>query len=127
MARAPLRACGGAGLLETPPAAATPLRPQVPEKAKHYGISKVLPEPVDPAKDLVLQFDLKLTNGLSCGGACEWPCVGSGGTHALGMHACLHSRGVHWALSVLHGPVPLRPQQPGPSLPGQPRCPANAH
>lgn len=33
-----------------------PLSPeQVPEKAKHYGISTVLKEPVDPAKDLVLQ------------------------------------------------------------------------
>ncbi|EFN53144.1 hypothetical protein CHLNCDRAFT_136908 [Chlorella variabilis] len=42
---------------------------KVPEKAKHYGISKLLPAAVDPASDLVLQFDLKLTNGLSCGGA----------------------------------------------------------
>lgn len=42
---------------------------QVTEKAKHYGISSLLPEPVDPAKDLVLQFDLKLGSGLSCGGA----------------------------------------------------------
>ena len=48
-----------------------PLTPplQVPEKAKHYGISSLLPSAVDPAKDLVLQFELKLTNGLSCGGA----------------------------------------------------------
>ena len=42
------------------------------------GISKLLPEAVDPSKDLVLQYDLKLGNGLSCGGACErraarWP------------------------------------------------------
>jgi len=43
--------------------------PQVTEKAKHYGISKLLPEAVDPAKDLVLQYELKLTNGLGCGGA----------------------------------------------------------
>jgi hypothetical protein len=42
---------------------------QVPDKAKHYGISKVLPVAVDPASDLVLQYELKLTNGLSCGGA----------------------------------------------------------
>ncbi|KAL4459051.1 hypothetical protein ABPG75_013916 [Micractinium tetrahymenae] len=42
---------------------------KVSEKAKHYGISRVLPEPVDPAQDLVLQYELKLTNGLSCGGA----------------------------------------------------------
>lgn len=44
-------------------------RSQVTEKAKHYGISTLLPEPVDPAQDLVLQYELKLTNGLSCGGA----------------------------------------------------------
>lgn len=29
----------------------------------------MLPEPVDPAQGLVLQYELKLTNGLSCGGA----------------------------------------------------------
>ena len=40
-------------LVEPPPPAAAL---QVPEKAKHYGISTLLPEPVDPAKDLVLQF-----------------------------------------------------------------------
>ncbi len=33
-------------------------RPQVPDKAKHYGISTVLKEAVDPAKDLVLQVCL---------------------------------------------------------------------
>ncbi|PRW59639.1 calnexin-like protein 1-like [Chlorella sorokiniana] len=42
---------------------------KVPDKAKHYGISTVLKKAVDPAKDLVLQYDLKLGNGLSCGGA----------------------------------------------------------
>ena len=42
---------------------------QVTEKAKHYGISKVLPAPVDPAKDLVLQYDLKFTAGHTCAGA----------------------------------------------------------
>lgn len=42
---------------------------KVPEKAKHYGMSAVLPEPVDPAEDLVLQYDLKLAKGLTCGGA----------------------------------------------------------
>ena len=59
--------------------------PQVPEKAKHYGLSTVLKEPVDPAKDLVLQYDLKLANGLSCGGACEClPGAGLGLACALG-------------------------------------------
>jgi hypothetical protein len=42
---------------------------QVTEKAKHYGISKLLAEPVDPANSLVLQYELKLSNGLTCGGA----------------------------------------------------------
>ena len=42
---------------------------QVPEKAKHYGIATVLPEPVDPSDTLVLQYDLKISNGLTCGGA----------------------------------------------------------
>eukprot|EP00887_Chlorella_sp_A99_P006722 scaffold3.g6722.t1 len=42
---------------------------KVPEKAKHYGISTALPEPVDPTQDLVLQYDLKLQSGHSCGGA----------------------------------------------------------
>lgn len=40
------------------------------EKAKHYGIAASLPTPVDPSKEpLVLQFDVKLADGLSCGGA----------------------------------------------------------
>ncbi|KAG7670193.1 hypothetical protein Ndes2526A_g06526 [Nannochloris sp. 'desiccata'] len=43
---------------------------KVTEKAKHYGISTKLPTPVNPANDpLVLQFDVKLSDGLSCGGA----------------------------------------------------------
>lgn len=42
---------------------------KVPEKAKHYGIATVLPEPVDPSDTLVLQYDLKVSNGLTCGGA----------------------------------------------------------
>lgn len=42
----------------------------VSEKAKKYGIATDLPEKVDP-KDgaLVLQYDLRLQNGLECGGA----------------------------------------------------------
>lgn len=42
---------------------------QVPEKAKHYGLTAKLDTPVDPAKGLVLQYELKLTDGLTCGGA----------------------------------------------------------
>lgn len=42
----------------------------VSEKAKKYGIAVDLPERVDP-KDgaLVLQYDLRLQDGLECGGA----------------------------------------------------------
>ncbi|KAK2075633.1 hypothetical protein QBZ16_001741 [Prototheca wickerhamii] len=40
------------------------------DKARHYGISAALPEPVDPSKDLVLQYELQLPEGgISCGGA----------------------------------------------------------
>lgn len=48
-----------------------PLPPlcQVPEKAKHYGLTAKLDEPVDPAKGLVLQYEVKLSDGLTCGGA----------------------------------------------------------
>lgn len=42
---------------------------QVPEKARHYGISTRLPEAVQPAKGLALQYELKLSEGLTCGGA----------------------------------------------------------
>eukprot|EP00475_Leptophrys_vorax_P007268 TRINITY_DN145_c0_g1_i1.p1 TRINITY_DN145_c0_g1~~TRINITY_DN145_c0_g1_i1.p1 ORF type:complete len:618 (-),score=76.18 TRINITY_DN145_c0_g1_i1:431-2173(-) len=42
----------------------------VSEKAKKYAIAAELPEPVDPRKDtLVLQYDVRLQNGLDCGGA----------------------------------------------------------
>ena len=42
---------------------------QVPEKAKHYGITTKLDQEVDPAEGLVLQYELKLSEGLTCGGA----------------------------------------------------------
>ena len=42
---------------------------QVPVKARHYGISTRLPEAVQPSKGLVLQYELKLSEGLTCGGA----------------------------------------------------------
>jgi len=41
----------------------------VTEKARHYGIATALPEVTDPAEGLVLQYDLKLADGLTCGGA----------------------------------------------------------
>ena len=60
------------GFTITPPPSPPPPcvpRLQVTEKAKHYGISKVLSEPVDPAEGLVLQYDLKFTAGHTCAGA----------------------------------------------------------
>jgi len=42
---------------------------QVPEKARHYGIATGIPETVDPAEGLVLQYDLKIADGMTCGGA----------------------------------------------------------
>ena len=42
---------------------------QVPEKARHYGIATGIPETVDPAEGLVLQYDLKIADGVTCGGA----------------------------------------------------------
>ena len=41
----------------------------MPVKARHYGISTRLPEAVLPAKGLALQYELKLSEGLTCGGA----------------------------------------------------------
>jgi calnexin len=42
----------------------------VSEKARKYAIATSLPEPVDPQRGpLVLQYDLRLQNGLDCGGA----------------------------------------------------------
>lgn len=38
-------------------------------KARHYGISTRLPETVQPSKGLALQYELKLSEGLTCGGA----------------------------------------------------------
>ena len=45
------------------------MRPQVPEKAKHYGLTTKLGSEIDPADGLVLQYELKLSEGLTCGGA----------------------------------------------------------
>lgn len=42
---------------------------KVTEKARHYGIATALPEDTDPAQGLVLQYDLKIADGLTCGGA----------------------------------------------------------
>ena len=41
----------------------------MPEKAKHYGLTAKLDEPVDPSSGLVLQYEVKLADGLTCGGA----------------------------------------------------------
>lgn len=43
---------------------------KVTEKAQHYGLATLLPKPLDPgAGKTVLQYDLKLKDGLECGGA----------------------------------------------------------
>lgn len=42
---------------------------QVTEKARHYGIATALPEVTDPSQGLALQYDVKFTDGLTCGGA----------------------------------------------------------
>ena len=41
----------------------------MPEKAKHYGLTTKLGTEIDPADGLVLQYELKLSEGLTCGGA----------------------------------------------------------
>jgi calnexin len=43
---------------------------KVPAKARHYGVAASLPTPVDPSSQpLVLQYDVKLAEGITCGGA----------------------------------------------------------
>lgn len=42
---------------------------QVTEKARHYGYAANIGKEVDPSKGLVLQYELKLTERLTCGGA----------------------------------------------------------
>jgi calnexin len=42
---------------------------KVTEKARHYGYAANIGKEVDPSKGLVLQFELKLADGLTCGGA----------------------------------------------------------
>ena len=42
---------------------------QVTEKARHYGYAANIGKDVDPSKGLVLQYELKLSEGLTCGGA----------------------------------------------------------
>lgn len=46
--------------------------PQSPDPAKHYGLTRVLDAPVKLAnaenKDFVFQYDVKFTDGLTCGG-----------------------------------------------------------
>ena len=45
---------------------------QSPDPAKHYGLTRVLDAPVKLAnadkKDFVFQYDVKFTDGLTCGG-----------------------------------------------------------
>eukprot|EP00877_Chromochloris_zofingiensis_P006261 jgi/Chrzof1/1889/Cz10g25030.t1 len=41
----------------------------VPERNKHYGLTTLLDQPLDPKKGLVLQYEVKFSEGHSCGGA----------------------------------------------------------
>ena len=41
----------------------------MPEKARFYGYAANVGKPIDPSKGLVLQFELKLADSLTCGGA----------------------------------------------------------
>ena len=41
----------------------------MPSKARHYGLSAKLDKPLVPTEGIVLQFELKLAEGLTCGGA----------------------------------------------------------
>lgn len=42
---------------------------QTPDPAKHYGFSTKLGSTIAPADGLAFQYDLKLTDGITCGGA----------------------------------------------------------
>lgn len=42
---------------------------KVTEKAKHYGISGLLDKAFDPSEGLALQYEVLVTEGMSCGGA----------------------------------------------------------
>ncbi|MEW5304283.1 MAG: hypothetical protein WDW36_006904 [Sanguina aurantia] len=42
---------------------------QAPEGSKHYGISALLSSPCDPSNGIVLQYEVRFTKGITCGGA----------------------------------------------------------
>lgn len=58
----------GKFVVEEPEGLDTPAL-KVPEKARHYGLVAKLDKPVKALDGLVLQFELKLSEGLTCGGA----------------------------------------------------------
>lgn len=41
----------------------------LPDKSKHYGLTTILPEPVDPTNGLVVQYEVKFADSITCGGA----------------------------------------------------------
>lgn len=45
------------------------LSSQTPDPANHYGFSTKLPASIAPGDGLAFQYDLKLTEGITCGGA----------------------------------------------------------
>lgn len=42
---------------------------QVTDKAKHYGLATKFDEAIDPSQGIAFQYELKLVDGLTCGGA----------------------------------------------------------
>jgi hypothetical protein len=42
---------------------------QMPTASRHYGLSRPLAAPLDPAKGLVLQYEVNHTKGHNCGGS----------------------------------------------------------
>ena len=41
----------------------------MPEKSQHYGLTALLPQPLDPSEGLVVQYEATYTSGYNCGGS----------------------------------------------------------
>lgn len=42
---------------------------QIPAASKHYGISALVPEPIDASKGLVVQYEVRHSKSYTCGGS----------------------------------------------------------
>lgn len=42
---------------------------KIPEKSKHYGMTALLPHPVDPTDGIVVQYEVKYSQTYNCGGS----------------------------------------------------------